>query len=398
MSMARSLILLPLIIGATRVAAQAPSAAPPYLYVWAASADSTRPGAFLAVFDIRAGSPTAGQIVRVIAAGPGVSPHHTEHQLEQDGVLFANDFGDGRTYRFDLSKPGDPRLVGSFTTGGPYKDPHSFVRLANGDRLATYQKKIDGSEPGGLVELRPDGTALRWASAAPADGDSTQLVPYSLDALASMDRVVSTSTSMTDLIGVNVQVWRLSDLKLLQTMAVPIAPEHAEHMEHTADHHMLPGEPRTLADGKTVMFGTFTCGLYRVTEVATAPKVEFVYSYPGKWCAVPVVIGNYWVWTIPGLHAVVALDVSDPGKPRELSRLVLGDSVTPHWMAKDESGTRLVVNSGSGKDPRIYLLRIDPSTGALSRDGELPVLEMGKVEVPGLGEVVAKPHGSVFAR
>ena len=95
MSMARSLILLPLIIGATRVAAQAPSAAPPYLYVWAASADSTRPGAFLAVFDIRAGSPTAGQIVRVIAAGPGVSPHHTEHQLEQDGVLFANDFGDG---------------------------------------------------------------------------------------------------------------------------------------------------------------------------------------------------------------------------------------------------------------------------------------------------------------
>ncbi len=75
----------------------------------------------------------------------------------------------------------------------------------------------------GWWSCKPDGTALRWASAAPADGDSTQLVPYSLDVLAPMDRVVSTSTSMTDLIGVNVQVWRLSDLKLLQTMAVPIA-------------------------------------------------------------------------------------------------------------------------------------------------------------------------------
>ena len=65
--------------------------------------------------------------------------------------------------------PGDPKLLGSFTTAGPYAYPHSFVRLANGDRLATYQKKIDGSEPGGLVELKPDGTALRWASAAPAE-------------------------------------------------------------------------------------------------------------------------------------------------------------------------------------------------------------------------------------
>ena len=86
------------------------------------------------------------------------------------------------------------------------------------------------------------------------------------------------------------------------------------------------------------MFGTFTCGLYRLTDIATAPKVEFVYSFPGKWCAVPVVVGNYWVWTIPGLHAVVSLDVSNPAKPKEVSRLVLGDGVAPHWMAKDDRG------------------------------------------------------------
>lgn len=367
--------------------------------MWSGTADTTQRAAFLAVFDLRPGSATTGKIVKVVYAGPGVSPHHTEHQLESDGLLFANDFGGGTTYRFDLSTPGDPKLLGSFTTAGPYAYPHSFVRLANGDRLATYQKKIDGSEPGGLAELRPDGTALRWASAAPADGDSTQLVPYSLDVLASMDRVVSTSTSMTDLIGVNVQVWRLSDLKLLHTLAVPVAGEHALHLSHDAEHHLLPGEPRTLADGKTVMFGTFTCGLYRVTEVATAPKVEFVYSYPGKWCAVPVVVGKYWVWTVPELRAVVALDVSNPAKPKEVSRLVLGESAEPHWMAKDASGTRLVVNTGGhGGDSRMYLLRINPKTGALSRDPQLPVLEMGTVEVPGIGDVAPRPHGAVFGR
>ena len=80
-----------------------------------------------------------------------------------------------------------------------------------------------------------------------------------------------------------------------------------------------------------------------------------------------------------------------------MSRLVLGDSASPHWMAKDESGTRLVVNSGGhGGDSRMYLLRIDPKTGALSKDSTLPVLEMGKVEVPGIGPVEAKPHGAVF--
>lgn len=373
--------------------------APSYLYVWSGSADSTRPAAFLAAFDIRAGSPTAGQIVKVVPVGAGKSPHHTEHQLESDGELFANDFGAGTTYRFDLTRPGDPTLLGSFTTAGPYAYPHSFVRLANGNRLATYQKKIDGSEPGGLAELSAEGTTLRWGSAAPASGDSTQLVPYSLDVLAPMDRVVSTSTSMTDLIGVDVQVWRLSDLKLLQTLPVPVTGEHADHASHDADHHMLPGEPRTLADGKTVMFGTFSCGLYKVTDIASAPKVEFVYSFPGKWCAVPVVVGKYWVWTIPELRAVVALDVSNPSKPKEVSRFVFGGEMEPHWMAKDESGTRLVVNTGGhAGDSNIYLLRIDPKTGALSKDPALPVLSMGEVAVPGVGTVAAKPHGAVFGQ
>ena len=109
-------------------------------------------------------------------------------------------------------------------------------------------------------------------------------------------------------------------------------------------------------------------------------------------------MGKYWVWTVPELRALVALDVSNPAKPREVSRLVFGGDMEPHWMAKDASGTRLVVNTGGhGGDSRMYLVRINPKTGALSKDPKTPVLEMGTVEVPGIGDVVAKPHGAVFA-
>lgn len=406
---ARALAAMTAMTALTALTADAHAqAAPPYLYVWARSADTTRPRSFLAVVDLRDGSPTTGRVVRVLPAGQGMSPHHTEHQLERDGVLFANDFDEGRTYRFDLSTPGDPKLLGSFTTAGPYKDPHSFVMLASGDRLATYQKKIDGTEPGGLAQLKVDGTTIRHASAAPASGDSTQLVPYSLEVLAPIDRVVSTSTSMTDLIGVNVQVWRLSDLKLLRTLPIPVAAEHASHQAqaeqmdstgHNKGHHLLPGEPRALADGRTVMFGTFSCGLYRVTDLETDPKVEYVYSFPGLWCAVPVVVGRYWVWTIPEMHAVVSLDVSDPAAPKEISRLQLGPDIEPHWLAKDEAGTRLAVNSGGHNgDARLFLLRIDPMTGRLGKDPSLPVIDLGQVDVPGVGTVRAVPHGTVFAR
>ena len=124
----------------------------------------------------------------------------------------------------------------------------------------------------------------------------------------------------------------------------------------------------------------------RLTGIDREPKVEYVYSFPGLWCAVPVVVGNYWVWTIPGMQAVVSLDVSNPSAPREVSRLVLGPDIEPHWLAKDESGTRLVVNSGGHNgDAKLFLLRIDPATGVLSRDPALPVMDLAAVNVPGVG-------------
>ena len=94
-----------------------------WLYAWSASADSARPAAFLAAFDLREASPTAGRLVRVVSTGPGAQgTHHSEHALASDRLLFANDFGAGRSFVFDLNDPANPRIKASFACPDAYKD------------------------------------------------------------------------------------------------------------------------------------------------------------------------------------------------------------------------------------------------------------------------------------
>ena len=49
--------------------------------------------------------------------------------------------------------------------------------------------------------------------------------------------------------------------------------------------------------------------------------------------------------TVPAMHGVVALDITDPAHPREVSRLSVGADEQPHWIAIDPSGRRIVLNS-----------------------------------------------------
>jgi hypothetical protein len=203
---------------------------------------------------------------------------------------------------------------------------------------------------------------------------------------------------MIEDIGVHVQVWRLSDLALLHTIPVPLAnPSHA-HADHDSTHHRLPGEPRVLADGKTVMFGTFTCGLYHVTDLAQAPKIVFSAAFPGANCAVPVVVGKYWIQTVPASNALVALDVSDPAKPIETSRLIFAPEVHPHWLGVDPAGKRLAVSSADKDDPLIRLVDFDPETGMLSSSADAVVLSLRDIAWPDGFRGDAVPHGIVFGR
>lgn len=374
---------------------------PDWLFAWTASVDTARKAAFLTVIDLRIGSPTVGKVVGVVPAGPGGSgTHHTEHSLQQDGLLFADDFGLGRTSIFDLNDGANPKLHASFTTAGPFGWPHSYARLPGGNRLVTYQWQATkfNSPPGGLAEVTTEGKVVRWASAKTAAAADLEITPYSLELVPKLDRVVSTTTSMIDDTGVHVQIWRLSDLTLLNTVRIPGGAPHGSHAGDTAQRHLFPGEPRVLRDGKTVMLATFTCGLYAVTGIETAaPRVTPVYAFEGKNCAVPVVMGKYWLQTVPDAHAVVVLDISNPMAPREVSRVELG-TIGPHWLARDASGRHLVTNSGSSRDSNLYLLDFDPATGRITRDARLPVVDLSLVSVPGVGEVAGAPHGAVFSR
>ena len=109
----------------------------------------------------------------------------------------------------------------------------------------------------------------------------------------------------------------------------------------------------------------------------------------------PARVGRWWVQTVPALHALVALDVSDPAAPREVSTLAFDGPTKPHWLAADASGERLVMDAGSPADPRMHLARLDRRTGALTGDPATPTIDLSRVAVPGLGLVRAVPPGAV---
>ncbi len=379
------------------------------LYAWSGDGDRADSD-FLAVLDVEPGSPRYGRVIATAPVGArGTMPHHTEHRMPSGEQVFANGFICGTTFVFDLSDRDAPRLVGSFTGLDGYTHPHSYERLPNGNVLATFQGRGPRNlDPGGLVEIDGEGRAVRSASAADPAFARAILRPYSLAIVPELDRVVTTSYDMGEDMGFtggrrgrrgrtrHVQVWRLSDLTLLATIPLPPGPRGYEGEQ--------PGEPRVLEDGRTVLVSTFACGLYRMTGLeGEEPGAEFVHGFDGGGCGVPVVVGAYWVEPVPSAHAVVALDVSDPTHPREVSRVTLGSRNYPHWLALDPGGRRIVVADRGDGEPRLFLLAIDPASGELSVDEEFrdegsdrPGVDFSARRWPHGATGSARPHGTVF--
>lgn len=377
-----------------------------HLYVWSGDVDRADPD-FLAVLDADPESPAYGRVIASVTAGrTGTWPHHTEHRTPESRHLFANGFMTGETFRFDLTASEAPRLLGSFAAAAGLTYPHSYERLPNGNVLATFQGHGEQNvDPGGLVELTDGGEVVRSASAADPAAPGALLRPYSLAIVPGLDRVVVTSYDMGEDMGFRggrrgrtraVQVWRLSDLSVVATIDLPPGPGGGGNEQ--------PGEPRVLADGRTVLVSTFTCGLYRITGLASgAPGAEFVHGFAGGGCAVPVVTGDFWIQSVPSAHAVMALDVSDPSAPREVSRVTLGSRNFPHWLALDPAGGRIVVADRGDGEPRISVLMVDRETGDLAvderfrdPDSERPGVDFGRAEWPHGATGPARPHGSVF--
>ncbi len=358
--------------------AERPSA---YLFAWTNAPES----AYLATIDVGPGSPTRGQTVASLPVGiKNGRAHHTEHELGPTGTLLANLFETGRTFLFDVHDPLSPHVLSWFDGLGPFAHPHSFVRLQSGHILATFQHAAGGDTAGGLIEFTPTGEVVRVS--APADAQYQGFVrPYSLAVVARLDRVVTTGHDMhqggTTRV---VQVWRLSDLELLRTIELPNGPRGVEGTDS--------GEPRLLADGKTVLVATYRCGLFRLTHLdRPSPDVRLVHDFGGDDCALPVLIDSFWIQTVPP-RSIVTLDVSRP-EPREVGLLQLAAGDSPHWMAREPEGRRLAITGVEGLLGRILIARV-------ARDGQV-TLDPGFVDAegrPGIKMARGVPHGVVFSR
>jgi hypothetical protein len=151
-----------------------------------------------------------------------------------------------------------------------------------------------------------------------------------------------------------VQVWRLSDLKLLKTIVLPQASDWF------ADDAADASEPRVLADGETVAVPTFHCGLYLLRDLAGNPTLKHVYDFGYRVCEVPIVVGNYLVETMQSGHAIVSLDMHVPSHPREVGRILLKPDEDPHWLAIEPGGDRIVITGPGARETRLdYLAAFD---------------------------------------
>jgi len=375
-----------------------------YLFVWAGDADH-KGNDFLAVIDADPSSASYGRLVTTLATDQKtMRVHHTEYTMPASGMLFANDHDAGRTFIFDVRDPLHPKMVTSFTDMAGYMHPHSYVRLPNGNVLATFQhahhsdSDAQGAVTGGLVEIDDQGKVIRSASNAdPAFADAL-LMPYSLAVLPDVDRIVTTDSSMhmDDILsGVTYQVWRLSDLKLLKTAYLDVGENRYSQIS--------PEEARVAPDG-SVLIQTLGCGLERITGVDTNElKSKLVYTFPGNWCGVPTVVGHYLVQSVPSMHGLIVLDISNAAKPVEVSRLKLSDTYYPHWTGWGAKTQRIVATSGTPPD-RLYLLKLDQTTGAVTFDDAFRGID-GKTgfsfaerEWPQGWKGTGAPHGAVFSR
>lgn len=387
-----------------------------YLYVWAGDSAATASD-FLAVIDANPASPHYGAIVASLPTGTvGSHPHHTEAEMPADNHLLANGFHAGKTWLFDLTNPRAPRILTTFGDLAGFSHPHTFVRLADGNLIATFQYRADASTApmhegmtmpamhttGGLVQLDERGTVMRSSSARDTTIADPMLYPYSVLPMPSIDRAVSTTTDMDHADTVQtaqwVQIWRWSDLTLLRTIALPPGPRGNEQN--------FTGEPRLLPDGRSVYIHTFNCGLYLLRDLdSAAPRASFVMHFTGEECGVPILTGHWWLQPVPADHAVVALDISDPEHPRQVSSVKVGDDESPHWLALDPTGRRLVMNSGGSAGNRLFVIDFDPASGKLALDEKFrdpgaaqPGVRMtGKTWPHGFAGT-AVPHGSVFSR
>ena len=395
--------LLALFITAPGGAQRARTAGPSrYLYVWAGTGgDTTRGIDMMTVIDADPKSSSYGTVRAALTVdSAGNMPHHTEFTAPRNGVLAANDFSGDKSYLVDFGTPEKPRLAGRVDRVPGGRRLHSFERLDNGHLLATVQFSTDSEpgHPGALAEFDQHGKLLRTGWSRDAAFPGARIRTYALAVVKAADRIVTTSSPMDNEKTADViQVWRLSDLKLLKTLSVPATPGDSSSR--------YPFEVRALADG-SVMMNTYYCAFYHVTGLTGSPSIARVLVMPGNsGCSVPVILGRYMVMPIAYAHRYATLDLADPQHPRAVASFATDSTFFPHWASVDPGTNRIVVTDQGDGAPMVKIMRLDPSTGRLSwderfrdRGAATPGVSYHRARFPNGVTGMAMPHGAVFVR
>lgn len=394
--------LLALLLAGCGGTGDRPAGAAParYVYVWAGTGNDTTSGIdLMTVLDADPASPTYATMLAALPVdSTGWMPHHTEFTLPATGALFVNDFSGDQSFLVDFSTPTAPRLIRRVASVPGGRRVHSFARLTNGHVLATVQFG-DGSvpgDPGGLAEFDGQGNLVKSAWSRDSAFPGARIRTYALTVVPQADRVVTTSSPMDNEKTANVvQIWRLSDLTLLETLAVPeVAGDSA---------HVYPFEVRTLADG-TVMLNTYSCGFFRISDVGGNPRIDRVMTFPrNRGCSVPVVVDSLMIMPIAYAHRFATINIADPAHPREIASFATDSTFFPHWAAADPGSDRLVVTDQGDGLPMVKILHLDRSTGRLSWDQSFkdpgataPGVSYHRVNWPNGITGMAMPHGALF--
>ena len=363
----------------------APTTESPYLLLFAGDEDSAE-NDFFAVVDVRPGIADGGKVIATTSIAMKMAmPHHMEYSLPPAGeLLFANAHHHEKSFLLDVSNPRSPRIVKSFDPPPPFRFPHDYYRTPTGTRLVGFLRS-EGADPdpsaketpgnhGGIAEYSADGRLLRTASAA-VSGMAKAVRPYAFALRADIDRLVVTSAPMMEDSSADViQIYRYSDFMLLKTIALTPGSANGRVIEGS---QRAGFGPRILPDG-SVFFNSYGCAFYRLSDIAAEnPKLETLFALetpepePGDIrgsCGIPIVFDHFWLMPAGQLNALVVLDIADPARPREVSRLPTPPTFKPHWLARDPQSDRLVLGAELGGEEGVYLLRFDPATGRASFD------------------------------
>jgi 56kDa selenium binding protein (SBP56) len=326
------------------------------LYIWAGDQARVAPD-FLAVINFDEESKNYGKVIKTVPLPPpgnvGNEPHHCHLSVDRNvlacGGLLSLLRGQNSIFFFDVSKPRDPKFIGS--AGAPNSGiTDDFLPLDSGGFLITQMGSASGGAPGRVAEFN-NGLQLykEWPDSPPLDGFN----PHGIDArpevnlMVTSDFILPSSTLNVvpgdPVLRNTIRVWDFYRRSITRTITVPGALG-------TMDVKLIPGDPQQRAftagmfDGFVYLVDTQAGTAKAVFDCETiVPHVEVPTRGGMTQLLAMASTGDRLLFGSFQAGQVGMLDVSDPEHPVQAGIVNLGLNAGPHDIDLTDDDKRLVV-------------------------------------------------------